>query len=128
MPVGAGKGNGLTGMNMGEIQKALHLQLCAGEKGLGREAKDGYCGDLLSDVMANSAQGAIWLTMQSHQNIVAVAVLKELAAVVLVNGRAPDEETRAKAEEEGIPIFSSPLSAYELAGRIYDLGIGRAEG
>lgn len=114
-------------MNGKDIVEDLNLTVAAGEKGLDREIRGGYCGDLLSDVMANAAPGDIWLTMQSHQNIVAVAVLKELAAILLVNGRQPEEDTLAKAEEEGIPILSSPLPAFSLAGRIHGLGIGRTE-
>jgi hypothetical protein len=112
-------------VKVGEILKRLELSAATGDKGLDREAGTGYCGDLLSDVMANSKKGALWLTIQSHQNIVAVAVLRELAAIILVNGRVPEEETRAKAEGEGIPILLSPLPAYELAGRLYEIGIGR---
>jgi hypothetical protein len=115
-------------VKIGEILKRLELSAATGEKGLDREADAGYCGDLLSDVMANSKKGAVWLTIQSHQNIVAVAVLRELAAIILVNGRMPDEETKTKAQAEGIPILLSPLPAYELAGRLYELGIGRAQG
>lgn len=114
-------------MNGKDIVESLDLAVTAGEKGLDREIKGGYCGDLLSDVMANAKSGDIWLTMQSHQNIVAVAVLKELAAILLVNGRQPEEDTMAKAEEEGIPILSSPKPAFTLAGRIYGMGIGRTE-
>jgi predicted transcriptional regulator len=109
------------------MQRALKLELTGGEKGLDREVLSGYCGDLLSDVMTNAPQGSVWLTIQSHQNIMAVAVLRELSAVVLVNGRKPDEDTRKRAEEEGIPLLVSPLSSYELAGRLMELGIGRAE-
>lgn len=115
-------------MKVGEIVKRLELAVATGETGLDREAGAGYCGDLLSDVMANSSKGALWLTIQSHQNIVAVAVLRELAAIVLVNGRVPDDETTSKAEAEGIPILLSPLPAYELAGKLYDIGIGRVSG
>ncbi len=60
--------------------------------------------------------------------IVAVAVLRELSAIVLVNGREPDEETRRKADEEGIPLLLSSLSAFHLAGRMVELGIGRERG
>jgi predicted transcriptional regulator len=101
------------------------MEIAAGEKGLDREIAGGYCGDLLSDVMARAAAGCIWLTVQSHQNVVAVGVLKELAAVALVNGRRPDEDAKAKADEEGVPILVSSLSAYQLAGRLYEIGIGR---
>lgn len=115
-------------MKIGEILKRLELSAATGETGLDREAEAGYCGDLLSDVMANSMKGALWLTIQSHQNIVAVAVLRELAAIILVNGRTPDEETKLKAQGEGIPILLSSLPSYELAGKLYEIGIGRIQG
>lgn len=115
-------------MKVREMQSVLNLEIQAGEKGLEREILGGYCGDLLSDVMGNSQQGAVWLTVQSHQNIIAVAVLRELAAIVLVNGRRPDEDTMKKAEEESIPLLMTSLSAYELAGRLRELGIGRVRG
>ena len=66
-------------MNAKEVQEVFQLRTAAGEKGLELEVTGAYCGDLLSDVMANAAKGELWLTIQSHQNIVAVAVLKELA-------------------------------------------------
>jgi len=110
------------------MQSVLNLELKAGEKGLEREIMGGYCGDLLSDVMANSTQGAVWLTVQSHQNIIAVAVLREHAAIVLVNGRNPDEDTRKKADEESIPLFVTASSAFDVAGRLRELGIGRVQG
>ena len=115
-------------MKVREMQSILNLELKAGEKGLEREILGGYCGDLLSDVMANSQQGAVWLTIQSHQNIIAVAVLRELAAIVLVNGRKPDEDTKKKAEEEGVPLLVTSLSAFDLAGRLREFGIGRVQG
>jgi predicted transcriptional regulator len=114
-------------MNVEEIQEKLELETLAGKKGLDKEVSGGYCGDLLSDVMAGAEAGSLWFTVQSHQNIVAVAVLRELAGIVLVNGRAPDDDTKAKAEDEGIPILVSRSPAYHLAGRLYELGIGRIE-
>jgi predicted transcriptional regulator len=110
-------------MKVRNIKEKLDLKLAAGEKGLDRDVTGGYCGDLLSDVMANSSGGEIWLTIQSHQNIVAVAVLKDLAAVIMVNGHQPDDETKAKAEDEGIPILLSKADSYQLAGELYGFGI-----
>ena len=115
-------------MKVKTLQDLLHLEVAAGSRGLDREVTGAYCGDLLSDVMANSTRGAVWLTIQSHQNIVAVAVLKELAGIILVNNHIPDEETKAKAEDEGIPIFSSPLRSYELACILYEAGVGKIAG
>jgi predicted transcriptional regulator len=115
-------------VKVSEIREHLGLEAVAGAKGLAREVRAGYCGDLLSDVIANAGQGSVWITIQGHQNVVAVAVLKEMAALILANGRQPDEETRTKADEEGIPLLLSPLKSFQLAGRLYELGIGRMEG
>ena len=112
-------------MNVKDLQEFFRLKVAAGNKGLGRDVTGGYCGDLLSDVMANSTEGDIWLTIQSHQNILAVAVLKNLAAILMVNGRLPDEDTKAKADDEGIPILLSTLPAFELAGRLLEAGVGK---
>lgn len=111
-------------MTVREIQELLNLEVIAGEKSMDREVTGGYCGDLLSDVMGHALNGMMWVTIQSHKNIVAVALLKELTAIILANGHRPDEDARAKAEEEGIPILLSPLPIYQVAGQLFDAGIG----
>lgn len=110
-------------MTVHEIMKDLGLSVCCGEGNLTREVTGGYSGDLLSDVMAHSMAGNVWITMQIHVNIVAVAVLKELSAIILVNGRQPTEDTVRKAIEENIPILQSQLPAFEIAGKLYLLGV-----
>lgn len=108
-------------MQLDALVRELGLKVrCAGEK-LGREVRGGYVGDLLSDVMANSKEGDIWITRQVHQNIVAVASLKELAGIILIQGSEPAPDTKAKADAEGIPILVTELPAFEIVGRIYQL-------
>jgi hypothetical protein len=111
-------------MTVREIRQKLGLCLCSGEEKLDIEVTGGYAGDLLSDVMANSKAGNVWVTMQVHVNIVAVAVLKELAAIIIVNGRHPADDTLKKAVEEKVPILSSTLPAFDISGRLYFLGVG----
>ena len=103
----------------------LDLKVAAGNTGLRRQVTDGYCGDLLSDVMAHAPRGCIWLTIQGHQNIVAVAVLRQVAAIIIAGSCPPEEETLQKADAEGIPIVLCPESTYQLAGRLYALGVGQ---
>jgi predicted transcriptional regulator len=71
--------------------------------------------------MANARNGNIWVTRQVHQNTVAVASLKELSAIIVVQGVKPDADTLSRAEKEGIPILGSSLSSFEIVGRIYKL-------
>jgi len=88
-----------------------------------REVLGGYASDLLSDVMANSREGDLWVTMQKHVNIVAVAELNGIAGIVMVNGRKPEEAAASRAEENRIPIICTDLQAFDVAGILYDMGI-----
>jgi hypothetical protein len=108
-------------MTLAEIVNALNLQVRSGEQKLDVEVQGGYVGDLLSDVMANSKEGDIWITRQVHQNIVAVASLKDHAGIILVQGSEPAADTMTKARKEDIPMMVSDLPAFEAIGKIYNL-------
>ncbi|MGA3208223.1 MAG: serine kinase [Syntrophales bacterium] len=108
-------------MDLESIVKALNLQVRSGEDKLNAEIRGGYSGDLLSDVMANSKEGDVWITRQVHQNIVAVATLKEHAGIILVHGSEPAKDTLEKAVKGGVPIMVSDLPGFELTGRLYAL-------
>jgi len=108
-------------MNLETIVTSLNLKVKSAAERLKNNISGGYTGDLLSDVMANSREGNIWITRQVHQNIVAVASLKEHAGIILVNSSEPLADTLEKAAAENIPIMVSDLTAFELTGRIYNL-------
>jgi hypothetical protein len=108
-------------MNIETIAKELNLKLRSASDMTKNNVTGGYTGDLLSDVMANSHEGDIWITRQVHQNIVAVATLKEHAGIILVNSCEPAKDTLEKAIQEKVPILVSDLSAFVLTGRIYNL-------
>lgn len=110
-------------MKLSEIVRELSLRVVAGEDNLEVDVTRGYCSDMLSDVIGYAAEGGLWLTIQVHQNIVAVGVMKSLAGIVLVKDRQPDESTLLKAREEKLPVMISSLGSFELAGRLYALGI-----
>jgi len=108
-------------MKIEKLVQALELEVKCGKDYLDREVTGGYTGDLLSDVMGNSKEGYIWITRQVHQNIVAVASLKELAGIILINSCQPAPDTLEKAEAEKIPVMVSGLPAFEISGQIYNL-------
>lgn len=115
-------------MKLSSLVDELGLEVRSARHNLGKEVTGGYVSDLLSDVLANSRDGNLWVTLQRHQNIVAVASMKELVGIVLVSGREPEDETLEKAEREDLPILVSELPAFDLVGRLYNLGIrGTAE-
>ena len=111
-------------MMVKDLVDKFDLAVTAGESGLDREVTDGYCGDLLSEIMGNAPTGCAWMTVQGHQNVVAVAVLREIAAIIITGGQTPDGDTIKKADQEGIPILLWPHSSFRLAGRLFSAGVG----
>jgi hypothetical protein len=110
-------------MKLNNLVKEFGLEVKTGAAQLDAEVTGGYVSDLLSDVLAHAEEGVLWVTLHIHHNIVAVAAHKGLSGIVLVQGRQPEADTIAKAEEENIPIMVSDLSAFELVGRLYKAGI-----
>ncbi len=108
-------------MKVRELVEKLDLKVFSGEKGLDNEISGGYVSDLLSDVMGFAKDGQIWVTLQTHKNIMAIASLKDLAAVIVVKGFEPENDTMEVSDEEGIPILGSKEQTFELSGKIYNL-------
>lgn len=108
-------------MKITEIVKKLDLKIVSGQKGLDNEATGGYVSDLLSDVIGNAKEGQIWITLQTHQNIIAVASLKEISAVIIVKGAVPEADTIEKSNTENIPLLSTDLDTFNITGRLFEL-------
>jgi hypothetical protein len=83
----------------------------------------GYSSDLLSCVVAGAKKGQLWITLQAHLNIVAVAALNEVAAVIITENAQPDSASIAKANQQGVILLSTPQPTYELNGKLWELGI-----
>ena len=88
-----------------------------------REITYGYTCDLLSWVMAHGDEGMAWVTVQTHLNVVAVAVLADMACVVLPEGIRMEDESLKKAGDEGMSVMSSPMTAYEICGIMAGQGV-----
>jgi len=111
-------------MTIKDIINRLELKVLAGDNELlDKEVKAGYCCDLLSWVMAHGPQNGIWITVQTHTNIIAVATLLDIACIIIPENIPVADKTIQKAKEEGIVLLSSSASSYELAGKLYSMGI-----
>jgi len=110
-------------MKLRQIVKKLALTVKAGETNLDTEVTGGYAGDLLSCAMAGAHKGNVWVTLQGHLNIVAIASLIELAGIIVTENKPIAQDTLAKAAEEGIPILATPLTTFEIVGRLWAMGV-----
>ncbi|MCB8964260.1 MAG: serine kinase [Bacteroidales bacterium] len=108
-------------MTVADIVRELGLKVFSGSEGLNQEITGGYTSDLLSDVMGNAEAGMVWITLQTHINVMAIASLKELSAIILVKGFEPEVNTLQQSNNERIPILGTNLQAFEVTGKLYQL-------
>jgi predicted transcriptional regulator len=114
-------------MTLQKIVAELSLSVQAAGDKLHTKVTGGYASDLLSCVMAKARKGNVWVTLQSHLNIVAVASLLQLAGIIVTEGMVPDAATLKKANEEGIPILTTSATTFTIVGQLVALGIQGAE-
>ena len=110
-------------MRLHELAEALELEELTPPTDGDAEVTHGYASDLLSDVLAHAPEGGLLVTLQVHLNVIAVASHAELAAVVFAGNRKPEDDVLAKAAAEGLALYSSPADTFDIAGRLYALGV-----
>lgn len=110
-------------MNIGELATLLDATIVEQGSSPEQTITCGYTCDLLSWVLAHGCKGMAWTTVQTHINVVAVAVLMEMACVVLSESNVLEPASLVKAREEGLAVLASNLTAYEICGRMMAAGI-----
>jgi predicted transcriptional regulator len=88
-----------------------------------REVTGVFVSDMLSDVMAGAQSGNLWITVQTHKNIVPAANLVDVSAIVITSGKTVPQETIELANKHNIAVLSTPLATFELIGKLYSLGL-----
>lgn len=109
-------------MTVKELVEKLNLEVVAGPD-LEKEIDGAYIGDLLSNVMARAEQKNLWLTVQGHQNVVAVALLVELSAVILVEDFDYEKNAVQRACKKGVNLLKATNKSYDLASKLYECNI-----
>lgn len=110
-------------MKLSAVVTEVGLTVLAGGDYLDVEVTGGYVADLLSCVMAGAETGEVWITLQTHANIVAVASLLGISGIVVAESAPVPESTLAKAEQNEIAILSSAKPVYETVKALIAAGI-----
>jgi predicted transcriptional regulator len=108
-------------MRVIDVVEKLNLQVFSGKEGLENVVTGGYSSDLLSDVMGHAEAGNIWVTIQTHKNVLAIASLKDLPAVIITSGEKPNDDTIEQSNTEGVPVLGTSLRSFEVCGKIYNI-------
>ena len=111
-------------MTLQDIIRELDLSVYTDPKDFSSvQPSGGYAADLLSCVMASARPVYIWVTLQAHINIVAVAALTEVCAIIISEGTLPEPDVIEKANSQGITLLGTTANTYQVAGKLWEMGI-----
>jgi hypothetical protein len=108
-------------VRIGEIVEKLGLEHVCGD--LNVEVEHGFTCDLLSEVLGRAQPSTLWITVQSHVNIVAVATVVGIKGIILCDGHEYERETIEKARENGIVLLKTNENSFLVSGKVYELGL-----
>lgn len=109
-------------MKLKEVVDNLDLEVL-NKADFSKDVNGCYIGDLLSNVMAKAKKGELWITIQGHQNIIAVSLLTDVSAVIVAEESKLDQKSVKRAKEKEVNLFRSSLTAYQLAKKFAKMGI-----
>jgi predicted transcriptional regulator len=110
-------------LKLSEVKEILQADIIVGEEKLDIEVKTAFGADLMSDVLAFAKAGSILLTGLTNTQVIRIANVLDIAAIILVRGKKPPAETLALAKELHIPILTTKYILFETAGRLFAKGI-----
>ena len=107
-------------MDVKELIEKLGLKVLCGEN-LDKKISGCYCGDLLSWVMSRAQEGDVWLTVMGNVNSVGVAVLADVACIVLTENAPLDKDALSRAQQNDVIILQTEKNSYEMAAAVSKL-------
>jgi predicted transcriptional regulator len=118
---------GIEDMDLRDLILIIDGKLITDPTNMKREIKGGFGADLMSDVLASIQPEAVLLTGLCNPQVVRTAQMADVSAIVLVRGKQPPEETVRLANEENVPLISTPYGMFEVCGRLHDAGLTSLE-
>jgi predicted transcriptional regulator len=110
-------------LKLSEVRDLLQAEVIVGHEKLDMEVKTAFGADLMSDVLAFAKAGSMLITGLTNTQVVRIANVLDIAAIILVRGKKPPQETVTLARELHIPILATKYILFETAGRLYAHGI-----
>lgn len=111
-------------MNLQELITKLNLTVLTAPRDFTSVTpQGGYVSDLLSCVIAGAEAGNVWVTLQAHMNVVAVAALRDVSVVIITENAQPEADVIEKANQQNVILLGSTEPSYEIVGKLWELGI-----
>ncbi len=111
-------------MKLEEVLKIVAGEILTEEDNLNMEVEGACAADLLSDVLAFTEEGdTLLITGVISTQVLRVAAILHIPAIVFVRGKRPPEKVIAAAKEQGIALITTPRTMFAVCGLLFARGM-----
>lgn len=110
-------------MNVNELIEIVNGKLLNENADLTRSIQGCFAADLMSDVLASVQPEAVLISGLCNPQVIRTAQMADVSAILLVRGKTPPAETIALANQERIPLITTPLGMYQACGQLFASGL-----
>ena len=110
-------------MTFGDMVDILHAKVLCGEDMLDHPAKTVCCSDLMSDVLAFVNEKTVLITGLTNPHVMRTADMLDLKCLVFARGKVPTEDILEGAQEQGLVVMTTKVTAFTACGLLYEAGL-----
>ena len=110
-------------MTIGDMVRILNARVLLGEDKLDTPAHTACCSDLMSDVLAFVDEKTVLITGLTNPHVVRTSEMLDLKCLVFVRGKVPTADILESAEEQGLVVMTTKVTAFTACGMLYEAGL-----
>ncbi len=110
-------------MTFRDMVRVLHANVLCHEEKLDNPARTACCSDLMSDVLAFVDEKTVLITGLTNLHVIRTSEMLDLKCLVFVRGKVPAEDILDSAEELGLVVITTKMTAFSACGLLYDMGL-----
>ena len=110
-------------MTIADMVRILNAKVLRGGDKLDTPVYTACCSDLMSDVLAFMDEKTVLITGLTNLHVIRTSEMLDLKCLVFVRGKIPTEDILDNAEEQGLVVITSRLTAFSACGLLYDAGL-----
>jgi len=106
-----------------KIKNLLEAEALFGEDFLSKEVHTAFSSDMMSDVLAHGMNHSILVTSLCNPQVIRTADMLDIACIIFVRSKTPDEQMLGLACEKKIVILRTKYKMFTTCGLLYGTGI-----
>ena len=110
-------------MTIQDMADILHARVLTGQEHLDTPVYTACCSDLMSDVLAFVDEKTVLITGLTNPHVIRTSEMLDLKCLIFARGKMPTQDILDGADELGMVVLHTRLSAFTACGMLYEKGL-----